>query len=262
MVNGIDVSKWQGKMNWDAAYKCGIRHAMLRAGIGAGQVDVQFARNVSECERIGIAWGAYWYSFATTEAAARAEARACLAALKGRKPSMPIAYDIEYEPDILALSNAQRTALVKAFLDEIEAAGYYGMLYASRDFIRNRLNWSELKKYDVWVAQYASTCTCPLPYGIWQYSSKNALGVLGYGQSLDCDRIYKDYPAIIKAAGLNGWPKQADKPAPAEPTDPTHQEIWLDHVTLPNAAAMEFYAVAAKYGLDNDKAYHAKYAEG
>ena len=61
-------------------------------------------------------------------------------------------YDIEYEPCILALDNATRTAMVKAFLEEVEAAGYYGILYASRDFIANKLNWQQLACYDVWCA--------------------------------------------------------------------------------------------------------------
>ena len=126
-----------------------------------------------------------------------------------------MAYDIEYEPGILALDNAGRTALVKAFLGAVEEAGYYGILYASTDFIRNRLNWRELACYDVWAAQYGSACSCPLPYGIWQYSSKNALGVPGFGSSLDCNRFYKDYPALIRAAGKNGFAAQS---APASET--------------------------------------------
>ena len=100
--------------------------------------------------------------------------------------------------------------MVKAFLEEIEAAGYYGILYASKDFIQNRLNWRELTAYDVWCAQYGSTCTCPLPYGIWQYSSTNALGVPGFGGHLDCNRVYKDYPKIIQHAELNGWIEPED----------------------------------------------------
>lgn len=118
---------------------------------------------------------------------------------------MPLAYDIEYEPGILALSDSTRTQMVKAFLNKVEAAGYYGMLYASKDFIQNYLNYNELKSYDVWCAQYGSSCTCPLPYGIWQYSSKNALNIPGYGRSLDCNHVYKDYPTIIKNGNLNGW---------------------------------------------------------
>lgn len=202
-----DVSKWQGAFNWQAAYLKGIRHGMIRAGYGRyeSQKDPQFERNVAECERLGINWGAYWYSYATSVVQARQEAKVFLKIVGDRKPTMPLALDMEYEPGILALSNSTRTDMVKAFLDILESAGFYAVLYASQDFIKNKLNWKELTAYDMWCAQYGSKCTCPLPYGIWQYSSKNALGIPGYGSSLDSNHVYKDYPSIIKSAGLNNW---------------------------------------------------------
>lgn len=212
MKKAIDVSKHQGLIDWLKVKNSGISLAMIRSGYGryTSQRDPQFDRNVRECEANGIAWGTYWYSYATSAAQAQQEARCCLQVINGLKPTLPVAYDIEYEPGILALSNATRTAMVKAFLAEIEAAGYYGILYASKDFIQNRLNWRELTAYDVWCAQYGSTCTCPLPYGMWQYSSKNPLGIPGFGNSLDCNNVYKDYPSIIQHAELNGWIEPED----------------------------------------------------
>ena len=227
MIDAIDVSKHQGRFDWQAAYNKGIRHAMLRAGYGryAGQKDPQFERNAAECARLGIQYGVYWYSYASTPAEARQEARCCLTAIKDKHLCLPVAYDIEYEPCILRLTNAQRTALVQAFLSEIEAAGYYGILYASCDFIRNRLDYKALSKYDVWVAQYSSKCTCPLPYGMWQYSSRNALGVPGYGTSLDCNWVYKDYEGLMIQAGLQGHT------APA-PEDTTPNKLDKQQITI------------------------------
>src|SRR5699024_4611586 len=96
----IDVSKHQGIMPWPTVKSTGVSHAMLRAGFGrySSQRDPQFDRNVQECERIGIAWGAYWYSYATGVAEARKEARVFLAIIaeqvaKGYKPTLPLAYD-------------------------------------------------------------------------------------------------------------------------------------------------------------------------
>ena len=231
MFDAIDVSKHQGKFDWQAAYNKGIRRAMLRAGYGryAGQKDPQFERNAEECARLGIQYGVYWYSYATTPAEARQEARCCLAAIKGKHLCLPVAYDIEYEPCILRLTTAQRTALVEAFLSEIEAAGYYGILYASCDFIRNRLDYEVLSKYDIWVAQYGSTCTCPLPYGIWQYSSRNALGIPGYGTSLDCNRVYKDYEQLMIQAGLQGH--TAPTPEDTTPNKLDKQRITIDRIS-------------------------------
>ena len=219
MFNAIDVSKWQGPMNWATVKNAGVNHAMIRAGYGNSvrQIDPQFKRNAAQCIALGIDWGVYWYSYATSPAQACQEARCCLQVIQGLKPTMPVAYDIEYEPGILALDNATRTAMVKAFLEEVEAAGYYGILYASTNFIQTKLNWRELTQYDVWAAQYGSRCTCPLPFGIWQYSSSNPLGIPGFGTSLDCNHVYKDYPAIIQGAGLNGWTaSEPDKPADTE----------------------------------------------
>lgn len=246
MFDAIDVSKWQGTINWATVKSAGVRHAMIRAGYGNSvrQIDPQFKRNAAQCIAMGIDWGVYWYSYATSPEQARQEARCCLEVIKGLKPTMPVAYDIEYEPGILALSNAQRTAMVKAFLEEVEAAGYYGILYASTNFIQIKLNWRELTQYDVWAAQYGSRCTCPLPYGIWQYSSANPLGIPGYGASLDCNRVYKDYPQIIQGAGLNGWASsRPDKPADTEDNSGAdasgkYQLVTIGPVTMGDALTL------------------------
>lgn len=210
---GMDCSKWQGDIDWAKVAKAGIKHVMIRAGYGrySNQVDPCLQQNVEGCEANGIHYGFYWYSYATTTAQAKAEAQLFLATIKKYRPDMPLAYDIEYEKSILALTNAQRTAMVKAFLEEVEAAGYYGILYASTNFIKSYLNYSQLTAYDVWAAQYASRCTCPLPYGMWQYTSSGKVD--GVSGNVDLNLIYKDYPSIIKAAGLNGWPKTGNQPA-------------------------------------------------
>lgn len=212
---------------------------MIRAGYvnSTRQTDPYFKRNTAQCIALGIDWGVYWYSYATSPEQARQEARCCLQVIRGLNPTMPVAYDIEYEPGILALDNATRTAMVKAFLEEVEAAGYYGILYASTNFIQTKLDWRELTQYDVWAAQYSSKCTSPLPYGIWQYSSQNALGIPGFGLSLDCNRVYKDYPEIIQAAGLNGF--TAPDPNPAPDLSTMRQILTIGPVTMGDALQIQ-----------------------
>lgn len=260
MYYAIDVSKHQGKFDWQAAYSKGIRHAMLRAGYGrySSQVDPQFERNAAECARLGIQYGVYWYSYASTPAEARQEARCCLAAIKGKHLCLPVAYDIEHEPCILRLTNAQRTALVAAFLGEVEAAGYYGILYASCNFIRNCLDYKALSKYDIWVAQYGSTCTCPLPYGIWQYSSRNALGIPGYGTSLDCNRVYKDYEQLMIQAGLQGH--TAPTPEDTTPNKLDKQRITIGRISSGDRATIR--ALCEGLGLIAAGLYHETCADG
>lgn len=250
MFDAIDVSKWQGAINWATVKNAGVKHAMIRAGYGNSvrQIDPQFKRNAAQCIALGIDWGCYWFSYATSPEQARQEARCCLQVIQGLRPTMPVAYDIEYEPGILALSNAQRTAMVKAFLEEVEAAGYYGILYASTDFIRNRLNWRELTQYDVWAAQYGSRCTCPLPFGIWQYSSSNPLGIPGHGKSLDCNHVYKDYPSIIESAGLNGF--TAPEPNPAPDLSTMRQILKIGPVTMGDA--LQIQALCESLGITGE----------
>lgn len=260
MFNCIDVSKHQGTINWANVKNAGINHAVIRAGYGrfVSQIDPQFKRNVANCELHNIDWGCYWYSYATSPEQARQEARCCLQVIQGLKPTMPVAYDIEYEPGILALTNAQRTAMVKAFLEEIEAAGYYGILYASTDFIRNRLNWQDLAQYDVWAAQYGSKCTSPLPFGIWQYSSTNALGVPGFGNSLDCNHVYKDYPVIIPGAGLNGYELQDVEEDTTPDLSSMMQQLHIGPVSNGDAAQIE--ALCIQLGLDKMGLYKSNWA--
>lgn len=261
MFNAIDVSKWQGTINWATVKNAGVKHAMIRAGYGNSvrQIDPQFKRNAAQCIALGIDWGVYWYSYATSPEMAHQEARCCLETIQGLKPTMPVAYDIEYEPCILALSNAQRTAMVKAFLEEVEAAGYYGILYASTDFIRNKLNWEELPQYDVWAAQYGSRCTCPLPFGIWQYSSKNPLQIPGFGSSLDCNHVYKDYPAIIQSAGLNGFTAPDPNPEPEPDLSTCKQLLTIGPVT--NGDAWNLQQLCSDLGLTGQGLYHSDWAD-
>lgn len=259
MFNAIDVSKWQGTINWATVKNSGVSHAMIRAGYGNSvrQIDPQFKRNAAQCIALGIDWGVYWYSYATSPEMARQEARCCLQVIQGIKPTMPVAYDIEYEPGILALDNATRTAMVKAFLEEVEAAGYYGILYASTNFIQTKLNYQELAQYDVWAAQYGSRCTCPLPYGIWQYSSANPLGIPGYGASLDCNRVYKDYPEIIQAAGLNGFTAPDPNPAP----DPSTCKQLITIGPITNGDAFNLQQLCSDLGLTGQGLYHSDWAD-
>lgn len=169
-----------------------------------------------------------------------------------------MAYDIEYEPCILRLTNAQRTALVEAFLGEVEAAGYYGILYASCDFIRHRLDYKALSKYDIWVAQYGSACTCPLPYGIWQYSSRNALGIPGYGTSLDCNRVYKDYEQLMIQAGLQGH--TAPTPEDTTPNKLDKQRITIGRISSGDRATIR--ALCEGLGLIAAGLYRETCADG
>ena len=225
MYKGIDVSKWQGTIDWGKVKAAGVQFAMLRGGYGknSDQIDAYFEINYKAAKKAGVPVGVYHYSYAQSVEDAKKEAQFCISYLKGKTLEYPIAFDIEDKTQAI-LTNERRTEIVKAFCEAMEKAGFYVVIYSSKDWLVNKLNMSKLRAYDVWVAQWANECTYSGNYGMWQYSDKGKVnGINGY---VDLDRAYKNYPSIIKAAGLNGYfkvtiPPEEKPKEPAKPKEPT-----------------------------------------
>ena len=233
MICGIDVSRHQGVIDWDSLaeqYKTGkIGFVIIRAGYGYSTLDPQFQRNYREAFLRGIPVGAYWYAYWSKGTPAD-ECKAFLSAVSGMNLPYGVWYDVEYEKSITGLSKSVRTDKVLEALAVLAASGRYCGLYASTDMINNRLEYDRLRAYDIWAAQYGSRCTCKLPYGVWQYSSTNALGVTGYGSHLDCDRAYKDYPKITASGTLATGKSAEPVTGPGEdnaPRDTYTREVGL-----------------------------------
>ena len=215
-ILGIDVSEWQGNINWSHVKTDGVKFAIIRAGIGH-RVDDQFANNYAGCKSNGIPCGVYWYSYATTVEDAKKEAQVCLQTIKGKTFEYPIYFDLE-EPEQFKLGKKVCSDIVQAFCDEIEKAGYYAGLYCSTYYLKNYISESVRKRYAVWVAQYNDKCSYTGNYGIWQHSvaghpDYDVFGkgsVYGITGQCDLDYAYIDYPKIIKNAGLNGFRMGAD----------------------------------------------------
>lgn len=213
MVKGIDVSKWQGTIDWQKVKDSGIKFAMIRGGYGQhkDQKDVYFERNYKNAKKAGVPVGVYHYSYADSIADAKKEADFVISYLKGKVLEYPIAFDIEDKTQG-RLTNETRTEICKAFCDALEKAGYYVVIYTSKDWLVNKLNMSKLSKYDVWVAQWNAECTYQGSYGMWQYSDKGKVN--GINGNVDLDYALKDYPSIIKKAGLNGFNKKKTESKP------------------------------------------------
>lgn len=204
----IDVSHWQGDIDWEKAKKH-VAGVIIRAGYGQNNIDKSFVRNITECNRLGIPCGVYWFSYAYTEAMAKAEAEYCLAAIKPYKVELPVCFDFEYDSVNYAKKNgvtvtkAMATKFVHAFCGAVEKAGYYAMNYTNQDYLSKYFDDSTLK-YDLWLAQWPNKPDLDNPpdgVGIWQYSSKGSVdGITG---NVDMNAAYKDYAAIIRAAELN-----------------------------------------------------------
>lgn len=208
MKTGIDVSVHQGMIDWE---KVTAEFAMIRAGIswyeGGMDIDKQFFNNVAGVQKAGIPWGVFIYAYDKTPAAARIAANKLADLLDKYQIPYPVAYDIE-EPQYFTMGKATNTAICKAFLETLEKRGYYAMLYTFTNFAKNYLNMEELSAYDFWVADVSGKMGWTGAYGIWQHSWEG--NIPGIVTSVDLDRAYKDYPSIIREAGLNGYGKNVD----------------------------------------------------
>ena len=204
---GIDVSKWNGNINWSKVKNAGINFAMIREGFGVkspNQIDKKFKENILEAKNSEVYVGIYHYSYACSAKEATDEAHFCLENIQDLQLEYPIVIDIE-DKNQLKLTTRERTDIVKAFCEEIEKAGYYAMFYCNLNWLNNYLYKDELtQKYDLWLAQWnigSPSNEC----GIWQYSSTgNIDGINGY---VDLNISYKNYPEIIKNKGLNLYEK-------------------------------------------------------
>ncbi|RPF48276.1 GH25 family lysozyme M1 (1,4-beta-N-acetylmuramidase) [Hydrogenoanaerobacterium saccharovorans] len=239
-TNIIDVSTHQGQIDWA---KVEADAVMIRACFGwdnNNQIDKQFAANVAGAVKYGTPYGLYHYSYATNASDARKEANFFLRVIEGLKPQYPVAFDFE---DVTQLggydSNGRyhkslplgtQLDIIDAFLSTVEAAGYFAMLYMSASPLMQLYRYApkRIKRYSIWVAHYgADKPNFAGEYGIWQYGVVGRWGtkgrdytipgqVSGVNANCDVNYGYKDYPAIIKAAGLNGFSKTTQPPKPVE----------------------------------------------
>ena len=173
MKKGIDVSYANGDIDWGIV-KDEIDFSILRCGYGGdykSQDDAQWQKNVEACEKYGIPYGVYHYSYATTIKKVRSEAAHVLRLLEGHKPDMPVFFDLE-ENCIASLGKNIILELSKTFCEEIAKAGYLYGTYANKNWFSNYLTDEWYDKYPKWLAQYSSSVTYDGRYDIWQYTDK------------------------------------------------------------------------------------------
>ncbi len=217
---GIDVSRYQGAINWDQVAASGVQFAMIRVGYRTQATGIlnedPYARyNLQEAQRVGLKVGAYFFSAAVNEAEAVEEAVFTANLIDQYKITFPVAYDCEGFRNTTSrqynLGREVRTALAVIFLDTIAARGYTPMFYASRNEMTDSKDWDMniLNRYKVWVAQYPSE---PFPItpassytgiqAMWQYTQKAAIpGIAG---EVDMNVSYFNYDGIAEAKDPNG----------------------------------------------------------
>ena len=258
-AQGIDVSSWQGDIDWQKVKDAGIDFAIIRLGYWTNGKDKKLERNVAECERLGIPWGAYLYSYCSDPSQAAAEADHALDLLnqlkaKGYMPDLPVYFDME-DDDLLS-GGRDFAGMATQFCNKIEAAGYSAGVYANKNWWTNYLTSSVFNKWTRWVAQYNSVCTYGGSYDAWQYTSSGSVpGISGgvdmnwwygepFGATLD---DYKDvfdseyylstYPDVREACG--------DSPNAA-------LRHFIDHGMSEGRRGNESFDVASYYNANRD----------
>lgn len=206
---GIDVSRWQGYINWNQVKGTGIEFAIIKAG-GSDDglyTDSFYQYNYDHAKQAGMGLGAYYFvgPKCLTAADGDADAERFLRLLKGKQFDYPVYLDWEAPP---AGRREESTSAAIAFCKRVEEAGYYIGIYASDiSGFKERLNMQKLDAFDIWVASYGSAPNYIKAfrntYGMWQYSSTG--NVPGISGNVDLDIAYYNFPEIIKSHHLNGY---------------------------------------------------------
>lgn len=219
----IDVSRWNGHVNYEKAKADGVTGVIIKAGgSNAGfYIDALFETNYQNAKKAGLNVGAYYFVGAKFlgETSGKADAHRFMAMLKGKQFELPVYLDIE--TTTVANKNEATNASI-AFCDELEANGFYTGIYASDIYgFKERLELNRLTAYDKWVASYDYKPSYVKEYGMWQKSSTYTISGFHdtsgkYIDTVDLNECYIDYPTIIKNTGLNGFLKEVNEEVKGE----------------------------------------------
>lgn len=197
-IMGIDVSKWNGTINWTAVKNSGVNYVIIRCGYrgsstGALIQDPKFKANIQGAEAAGIKVGIYFFSQAVNEVEAVEEASMTLNLIKGHKISYPVFIDVESSGGRAdKIDKNTRTAVVNAFCKTIQNGGYTAGIYANKTWFESKMNTASLSGYKIWLAQYAAAPTYKATrYDMWQYTSKGKIN--GISGNVDMNISYLGY---------------------------------------------------------------------
>ena len=189
VVKCIDVSTWQGSIDFNKVKSAGYNYVIIRAGYGKekSQKDNMFETNYKKAKSAGLKVGAYWFSYAMSPSTATAEADACLSCIKGKKFELPVYYDMEYQP-AMSTSNSNYTKMAVNFCNKLKSNGFKSGVYSSASVYDYLLNRKTLKNngISIWNAEWYTkpSITCD----VWQYSDTGRIN--GISTNVDLDYIY------------------------------------------------------------------------
>lgn len=221
-INGIDVSQWQYKIDWQAVKDSGqVDFAIIKAGWGKeyDQVDPFFHENMQKAQAAGMDVGVYWFSYAMSVEEAKQEALVCLETIKGYSFNYPVYYDFEYQNALTSLTYATLSEMIEVFCTTLEEHGYKTGVYGSGSDFEYRIYRHVLEKRPVWVAEYDTPTVSWYKgvHGIWQYSPRGRID--GIATDVDLNYCYVDYPSVVGVNPVNGVIPPATTPVTTT-TDP------------------------------------------
>lgn len=199
-LQGIDISKYQGDVDWNKVKNSGIDFAMLRVGYrgysnGQIAIDEKFIDNIRQSTNANVQVGGYFFSQAITEQEAVEEADFVLQNIRGYNIDFPIVFDLE---EISAadhrthfLTKEERTKIAIAFCERIKDAGYTPMVYGNVSWLKDYYDLTQIIQYDIWLAQYSDCPTFPYDFQMWQYTNKGYVD--GINHIVDINLCFKEY---------------------------------------------------------------------
>lgn len=211
---GIDVSKWNKEIDWQAVKESGVEFAIIRCGYrgassGALVIDPMYEKNIKGAIDAGIPVGVYFFTQALSEVEAIEEASMVIRLIEDYDVDYPVFLDSESaggKGRADGLDADERTKIHQAFLDTVSAAGYETGIYASRNWLNNRLNMTDLSDYRTWLAEYTDVPTYDKYYHMWQYTSKGTVD--GIDTRVDLNLCYMNIDTSVNhsrgAAGYSG----------------------------------------------------------
>lgn len=200
VCRGIDVSSYQGNVDFKKVKEAGYSFVILRAGTGLGK-DKKFDTYYKQATEAGLDIGCYFYSYATTVDEVKKEAKDTLKYINGKTFTYPVFYDFEY-PELLSYDRIKlNTRMINTFCRVIKRAGFYPGVYLSSSVHRDFVNTQSIdEKWDVWVAEYGDYSGIDnenfrYNFSMWQYSDKGIVD--GISTNVDMNLCFVDYPAVV-----------------------------------------------------------------
>lgn len=197
---GADLSKYNGDVDFRALKESGIEFVMLRLGArgyGSGQImlDEKFDEYMNKASEAGLEIGVYFFSQAITAEEAVEESNFIIQTLTERNITYPVAFDMEYVQNDKArveiLSKEEKTAVARAFLENIKAAGYKPMIYGTKEWLIKEINLTKLTEYDIWLSQQKDIPDYPYKFQMWQYTTEGEIA--GVDGDVDLNICFVDY---------------------------------------------------------------------